>query len=92
MIAPIIERYVQAAVRLSAEGQRRISLASDEESDWAAIVDFVLSGSANEVGLRYSIGVYNLFDWQVALPVAPFPSRTMPQPGRSLMLSLTLTL
>ncbi|MFO0684055.1 MAG: TonB-dependent receptor [Sandaracinus sp.] len=92
MIAPIIERYVQAAVRVSAEGQRRISLASDDESSWAAIVDFVLSGAANEVGLRYSIGVYNLFDWQVALPVAPFPSRTMPQPGRTLMLSLTLTL
>ncbi len=92
LIAPVVERYLQAAVRVSAEGQRRIDLSSDAETGWAAVADVVLSGAASELGLRYSLGVYNLFDWQYPLPVLPFPSRTMPQPGRSLMFSLSLTL
>lgn len=92
LIAPVVERYLQAAVRVSAEGQRRIDLSSDDETGWAAIVDFVLSGAVSDIGLRYSVGVYNVFDWQYPLPVLPFPARTMPQPGRSFLLSLTLTL
>jgi hypothetical protein len=91
-IVPLIDRVLQAAVRLSVEGQRRIDLTSTEETGWAAVLDFVLSGTVDQLGLRYSAGVYNVFDWQYPLPVLPFPSRTMPQPGRSFLFSLGLTL
>jgi outer membrane receptor for ferrienterochelin and colicins len=91
-IVPIISRALQAAIRLSVEGQRRIDLTSTAETGWAAVLDFVLSGTVTEIGLRYSAGVYNVFDWQYPVPVLPFPSRTMPQAGRTFLLSLTLTI
>lgn len=91
-VVPIIGRALQAAVRVSAEGQRRIDMSSDAETNWAAIADIVVSGTVNEFGLRYAVGVYNVFDWSLALPASPFASRTIPQAGRTFMLSLTLTL
>jgi outer membrane receptor protein involved in Fe transport len=91
-VVPIIGRALQAAIRVSAEGQRRIDMTSDAETSWAAIADVVVSGNVNEFGLRYAVGVYNLFDYRLALPAAPYASRTIPQEGRTFMLSLTLTL
>lgn len=91
-VVPIIGRALQAAVRLSAEGQRRIDMMSDAETSWAAIADVVVSGNVNEFGLRYAVGVYNLFDFRLELPAAPYASRTIPQEGRTFMLSLTLTI
>ena len=35
--------------------------------------------------------IYNLFNWQYALPANPFPVENMPQAGRSLMFNLTYT-
>ena len=37
------------------------------------------------------MGVYNLFNWQYALPANPFPVENMPQAGRSLMFNLVYT-
>ncbi len=89
-IFPILERLLRGAVRLSVEAPRRLGLTTNEETDWAVITDVVASGGIDEIGLTYAVGVYNLFDWRVALPVTPFASPTMPQRGRSFMLSLSL--
>jgi outer membrane receptor for ferrienterochelin and colicins len=44
----------------------------------------------NRFGLHYVVGVYNLANWKYALPVTPnFLSRTMPQNGRTFLLSVT---
>ena len=40
-------------------------------------------------GLRYAAGVYNLFNWQYALPALPYATNLMPQNGRSFIFSLT---
>ena len=91
-IFPILDRLLRGAIRISLEAPRRIGLDSEAETGWAAITDVVVSGSVEDLGLTYSAGVYNLFDWQNALPVTPFASTTLPQRGRSFMLSLGLTL
>lgn len=91
-IVPILERMLRGAMRLTLEAPRRVALTDDEETGWAVVADIVFSGSVQEFGLSYSLGVYNLFDWQYALPVTPFPAPTMPQRGRSFMFSLGLAM
>ncbi|GAB4202506.1 MAG: hypothetical protein OHK0013_15860 [Sandaracinaceae bacterium] len=91
-IFPILDRLLRGALRVSVESPRRIGITTDEESGWAVVADVVASGRLDELGLTYSAGVYNLFDWQYALPVSNLPAPTMPQRGRSFMLSLGLEL
>jgi outer membrane receptor protein involved in Fe transport len=87
-VAPIVPDLVTGAVRLSLEAPRRIDLFSDDESDTAVITDVVLSGRVRKSRLRWSAGVYNLFNWRSELPATPYPSRLMPQGGRSVMFTL----
>lgn len=89
-IFPILDRLLRGAVRVSVEAPRRLGLTTNEETDWAVITDVVASGGIDDIGLTYAIGVYNLFDWRVALPVTPYAAPVMPQRGRSFMLSLSL--
>lgn len=91
-IVPFIERYVVGALRVSLEAPRRIATDSNATSDAAVVTDFVISGSIPEYGLRYSAGVYNLFDWRYSVPAVNLPANTFQQPGRSFMFSLGLTL
>ncbi len=89
-IFPILDRLLRGAVRLSVEAPRRLSLTTDDESDWAVVADLVISGGVEEIGLTYALGLYNAFDWQYALPVTPYAAPTLPQRGRSLLFSLGL--
>lgn len=89
-VVPLVPGLANVAARLSLEAPRRIDLADTAETDWAVIADVVLSGAVARSGLSYSIGLYNLFDWQLDLPASPFASRTMPQAGRTLLVSLEL--
>ncbi|MFO0708365.1 MAG: TonB-dependent receptor [Sandaracinus sp.] len=91
-IFPILDRLLRGAIRLSVEAPRRVSLTSNEETGWAVVADVVASGEVEELGLSYSLGVYNLFDWQYSLPVSSLAAPVLPQRGRSFMLSLSLAL
>jgi outer membrane receptor protein involved in Fe transport len=73
------------------EDRRRIDTSTTEQSDRAVVVDAVISGAIARHGLCYAAGVYNLFNWQYALPALPYASALMPQNGRSFILSLTAT-
>jgi outer membrane receptor protein involved in Fe transport len=54
--------------------------------DW----DVVLGGEAERYGLRYSLGLYNAADWKYdSVASAEFSQRTIRQPGRTLMASLS---
>jgi outer membrane receptor protein involved in Fe transport len=55
------------------------------------VVDAVISGAIARHGVRYAAGVYNLFNWQYALPAVPYAANVMPQNGRSFIFSLTAT-
>jgi outer membrane receptor for ferrienterochelin and colicins len=91
-IAPIVPSVAILAVRVTLEAPRRISLESDETSPTAVITDVVVSGEVSRYGLSYAAGLYNAFDWQHALPVTEgWPASTMPQPGRTLRLTVKLT-
>jgi outer membrane receptor for ferrienterochelin and colicins len=82
---------LSGAMRLSLEAPRRIALDEDAVTDVAVVADVVLSGNLSRHGVKWSAGVYNVFDWDYALPAEPYPSRTMPQLGRTLVLSVTVT-
>jgi outer membrane receptor for ferrienterochelin and colicins len=90
-VTPLVPNLVNGALRVTFEDARRISPTNDAESPRAVIADVVLSGRIARYGLRYAVGVYNLFNWQYSLPANPFPSDLMPQAGRSLMFNLLYT-
>ena len=96
---PIVLRSLTAMTRLSVEGPRwdRNSTPADPpqtQTGTSAVWDLVLSGELPEWHVRYSLGVYNLADWKYQVPVSPefSPLLTVPQSGRSVVGSLTLTL
>lgn len=91
MIFPIVTTAVNGALRAALEDRRRIDTTTTEESERAVVVDAVISGAIARYGLRYAAGVYNLFNWQYALPAVPYASNLMPQNGRSFIFSLTMT-
>jgi outer membrane receptor protein involved in Fe transport len=94
-IIPLGDTGVRVATRLTLEAPRLLSApdaAGHLETDPALIADVVVSGRFQQIGLRWSVGVYNLFDWRYQIPVGSFfASPTMPQLGRSFMASLDLT-
>lgn len=91
VIFPIVTTAVNGALRAALEDRRRIDTSTTEQSDRAVVVDAVISGAIARHGLRYAAGVYNLFNWQYALPALPYASALMPQNGRSFIFSLTAT-
>lgn len=89
-VVPIVPGAMSGALRLTLEAPRRINVDSDETTSAAVVADAVVSGSVSRFGVRYSIGVYNLFDWRYRLPITEgFASRTMLQQGRTLMLNVS---
>lgn len=92
---PIIGRNLQATSRLTFEGPRfdRNDRAGDprqSRTDAGLIWDVVLSGEAENMGLRYALGVYNVMDWTYqAIPSAEFRQQQMVQAGRTFLASAT---
>jgi outer membrane receptor for ferrienterochelin and colicins len=83
-------RTSRLAARLSLEGPRRIDLTDAEMTEVAVVGDVVLSGSLAPLGFDYALGIYNVLDMDYAQPVTDnFPFRTVPQRGRSLLVSLS---
>ncbi|HEY0484339.1 MAG TPA: TonB-dependent receptor [Kofleriaceae bacterium] len=91
VIFPIVTSSINGALRAALEDRRRIDTTTTEQSDRAVVVDAVISGAIARHGLRYAAGVYNLFNWQYALPALPYTTNLMPQNGRSFIFSLTVT-
>jgi outer membrane receptor for ferrienterochelin and colicin len=79
------------ALRTALEAPRRIGSDSRELTGTAAITDLVFSGFLGKSGFDFAVGVYNLFDFRLGLPTeSTFVTHTMPQPGRTLLVSLGL--
>jgi outer membrane receptor for ferrienterochelin and colicins len=89
-VVPIVPGLVTGALRSTLEAPRRIDAGGDATSRPAMITDVVLSGQVNRWDVRYALGLYNLFNWQYALPTGSFASPLMPQQGRSLLVSVTV--
>jgi outer membrane receptor protein involved in Fe transport len=91
-IAPLAS-WLKLAMRAALEAPRRISSETHAQTSTHVIADVVLSGEAPRSRLDYALGLYNLLDAQSALPTDPtFVTSTMPQPGRTLLLSLGVKL
>ncbi len=88
-VAPIVTDLVSLGARATLEAPRRIDAETSDTTPTAVVVDATISGAASRIGLRYTLGVYNLTGWKYALPVTEnFLSRTMPQNGRTFLLDL----
>jgi outer membrane receptor protein involved in Fe transport len=88
---PVVPGIAVLAGRVSVEGPRRISLESEDDTDPAVVADVVLSGEATRYALRWSAGVYNLFDWRYDVPITEGArSKTLIQSGRTFLLSLAI--
>jgi outer membrane receptor protein involved in Fe transport len=100
--APILGRALMAMTRLAFTSgrydinDRQSTLASPQPdqamTNPALIWDLVLSGQEPRFHLRYSLGIYNVFDWKYSIPVsAEFSQRsgasldTIVQNGRTVM-------
>jgi outer membrane receptor protein involved in Fe transport len=90
-VTPLIGSGLSGAARVALEAPRRVTGDSPHVTDVAVVADAVLSGTLARPGVRWSAGLYNLFDWKYALPAEPYASTTMPQLGRSLLLNVTVT-
>ncbi len=89
-VAPLGAGF-RLALRSTLEAPRRLPDHLDRFTDPAVITDLVVSGEAPRFGLDYALGLYNLFDWRFALPTDPtFRTTTMPQPGRTLLATISL--
>ncbi len=90
---PLIGRNVTAATRISFEGPMydRFELDTDPAQGHTqpfVVWDVVFSGYESHWGFRWAAGVYNAFDWRYSLPAsAEFLQRTIPQSGRTFLLS-----
>ncbi|MBI4704644.1 MAG: TonB-dependent receptor [Deltaproteobacteria bacterium] len=90
-VVPVVPDLATVAARAALEAPRRVSLDSSEATGWAVVADLALSGGSPDHGIRYVVGVYNLFDWQWAVPVdETFASSTMRQPGRTFLAEVSL--
>jgi outer membrane receptor for ferrienterochelin and colicin len=95
---PIITRTLGVMMRLSYIGSRfdRYDKQGDlpqQKVDAALVWDVVFGGETEKLGVRYGIGVYNLLDTRWYTPVsAEHRQRAMLQNGRTLFLSLAVTL
>jgi outer membrane receptor protein involved in Fe transport len=91
-VVPIVQGLASGALRMTLESPRRVSASDCSLTQPAVIADAVISGGVQRYGLRYAIGVYNLFDWRYALPVgAGWSSNTITQNGRNFMLNVQYT-
>jgi len=95
--APIVPGLFLASTRVSVEGPRwdrndRQADPAQQQTGAALLWDFVVSGRAERWGLRYNVGVYNVFDWRYAVPVSTeFGAlRSVPQNGRTFLASASI--
>jgi outer membrane receptor protein involved in Fe transport len=97
-IAPLATR-VRLAARATLDAPRRFEASERRSaqsgrlgrSEVAVVADLVVSGELTNAGLDYALGLYNLFDWRYGLPTErTFLTDVMPQPGRTLLLTLGL--
>ncbi len=91
LVAPVIEDIASLGLRAVVEAPRRISQEDDRRTPTAMIADLTLSGVIRRVGLRYTLGVYNVADWRYSLPSPTYASGVAPQKGRTFLFDLMWT-
>jgi outer membrane receptor protein involved in Fe transport len=61
-------------------------------TETGVIWDLVLSGDVEKLGVRWSLGAYNIADWRYdTVPSGEFRQRTIVQSGRSVLASVSAT-
>jgi outer membrane receptor for ferrienterochelin and colicin len=90
-VVPVVRELASAALRVTLEAPRRISLDDDATTPTSVLADVTVSGFVRRFGLRYTAGIYNVTDQDWEVPIAgTFASRTMPQNGRTYLLDVAV--
>jgi outer membrane receptor protein involved in Fe transport len=94
-VAPFLFRGLNLATKMTLEDRRwdRNEFIDDKtqrRTNAAVLWDLVLNAMDERQRLRCAIGVYNVFDWRYRYPVGRSysPITTMPNAGRSLLLTV----
>ncbi|MDP3278036.1 MAG: TonB-dependent receptor [Deltaproteobacteria bacterium] len=95
-VVPIVREVLSLASRLTLESPRPYRVEStpgafsnSDRTPWAVVADVVATGHLDRFNIRYSVGVYNLFDWRYVNPVDDGSAhRAAPQPGRTFQFNL----
>jgi outer membrane receptor protein involved in Fe transport len=94
---PILGRALMGMTRLTVEGprpDRNVSTTDPPQgtTETGVIWDLVLSGDVEKLGVRWSLGAYNIADWRYdTVPSGEFRQRTIVQSGRSVLASVSAT-
>jgi outer membrane receptor protein involved in Fe transport len=91
-VVPVVREVASVGLRVTLEAPRRLSPDTDELTQTEVIADATISGEARPFGLRYVVGVYNIADRRVDVPVADtFRVSKSPQNGRTFLLEVVGT-
>lgn len=91
-VVPLVEELVSLGFRAALEAPRRFASDDDRRTGTAVVADATLSGAVRKLGLRYTLGVYNMADWHYQTPAPSYsPIGTAPQKGRTLLFDLLWT-
>ncbi|MEZ4295933.1 MAG: TonB-dependent receptor [Polyangiaceae bacterium] len=91
-VVPVIKDVASFGFRGTLEAPRRIDDTTRDRTGIALVADATISGQIRDVGVRYTVGVYNIADRRYQVPVADaFASRTMTQNGRTFLVDATWT-
>lgn len=89
-VVPMVQGLASAGLRMTLAAPR--PLATGGSTNAEVVTDITVSGEVRGYGIRYAVGVYNLANRKVEVPVADtFRSRTIPLNGRTFMLDVTGT-
>ncbi|AUX45345.1 hypothetical protein SOCE26_068270 [Sorangium cellulosum] len=91
-VVPLLGDAVTAALRVSLEAPRRISVEGDARTRGGVVADLAFSGELPQFHARYVLGMYNLTNTRYEYPVKEtFHIRTSPQSGRTVLLDLAVS-
>ncbi|MDI1475194.1 TonB-dependent receptor [Polyangium sp. y55x31] len=89
-VIPVVPSIASLGLRMTLEAPRL--LVGGGATGTQVVADLTVSGEVKPYGIRYVVGVYNIADRRVLVPVTDtFQSRTMPQNGRTFLVDLVGT-
>jgi outer membrane receptor protein involved in Fe transport len=91
-VVPVVRDLCSLALRATLEAPRRITQEGSETTPLGALIDAAVSGDVRDIGLHYTVGVYNIAGFRAQYPVTEtFLSRTMTQNGRTFLVDALVT-
>jgi len=91
-VVPVVRDLCSLALRATLEAPRRIRQEGSATTALGATLDATVSGDVRDIGVHYTVGVYNIAGFRAQYPVTEtFLSRTATQNGRTFLIDVLAT-